>query len=423
MAEYSSFNKIPYDSQPIHRQTSYKGSPRRAEGGNGGSNGTFRSGLALVVCILVLINIILGGLVISVLKKQKSSVNHTDITINSTGGIDVSAVVKKASPSMVLVHSGVPEGVEVSDQSSFLKMTETGAGVIFDDDKREGIAYILTCYHVIMNSPTQIYVTLYDNTTPIKASLVKNKSYSSIYDIAILKIDASLVYASSSAKPCEVADSSYLSVGDDVVAIGNPLTKGFSVTKGIVSKTNGFIETRGINKRGICIDAGINGGNSGGGLFDASGRLVGIVNAKEASSVENMAYAVHSNVAINLALNMLENDQPMKAVLGMKFEALGRSQIMVDEKLYIADEVYISSVDLGTAAAKAGLVGDKSEKVLGFTINGKYHTMMDIYTFEDYSFTLSEGDTVTFKLSVHGQEREVSIGVERVVSVDSTHWY
>lgn len=420
-----SYNKIPYDDQPIQRQTSYKGSaPKRTESGNVGGSQGLSKGLALLVCVLLLINLILGGLLVSAIRGKNNSVNKTEVSINTSGGLDVSAVATKAKMSVVLVHSGMPDGGVVNSESTFFNMKTKGAGVIFEDNKEDGSAYILTCRHVVASSNDttsgSVYVMLFDSNTPISARVV---SSSRIYDVAVLQIEKSSVYQQSTAKACEVANSSYISVGEGVVAIGNPLGKGFSVTGGVVSKTNDFILTSGVTKRGIRTDAAINEGNSGGGLFNAEGQLVGITNAKDSSSVENMAYAIHSNVALNLARNMIRNDRPVKAVLGMEFESRGTLQDIVDGKLLSVEQVYISSVELGSAAAQGGLSGNGTEQVLGFAIDGKYYNMMDRYTFEDYSFTLERGDKVTFTLLVNGRQRTVTITIDRVVSVDSQQWY
>ncbi len=184
----------------------------------------------------------------------------------------------------------------------------SGAGVVLQVDKTKGDAYIITNYHVVYygNSiVSQIYVYIYGqeyNEFKIPATYVGG---SSSYDIAVLKISGSDIIKNSNVVPAKV-DIGQMYAGETVVAVGNPDGGGISATKGIVSVDSEQINlTLADNTAGTMtvmrIDAAVNGGNSGGGLYDKNGNLVGIVNAKiQDEEIENMAFAIPSVVAYGI---------------------------------------------------------------------------------------------------------------------------
>lgn len=171
--------------------------------------------------------------------------------------------------------------------------TSAGSGVIISED-----GYILTCNHVV-NGASGVTVQLNDGTE-YSASLVGTDSTS---DLAVLKINATgLTYVK---QGC----SADLIPGERVIAIGNPLgTLGGTVTSGIISATERNIEVEtGVTMTLIQTDAAINSGNSGGGLFNMRGELIGIVNAKYASSgVEGLAFAIPIDSAFVVEQDLIQ---------------------------------------------------------------------------------------------------------------------
>ena len=452
-------DKIPYDKEPILRQSSYK----KQKSSPVASNRV----LTLVVCFLVVMNVVLGGLFISVLgKNSDEQINNTTVNITAPAGegVDVSAVTSKAKLSVVCVHAGVSplvstdEGNDnsVSTEITYKAFYETaksqGAGVIFKEDKQNSKAYIVTCYHVVKGFSTNVYVLLYDSFKPIKAKVVH---YSVVYDIAVLEISPETdeknagEFKVSVASACEVADSSYLLEGEGAIAIGNPLGSGISATRGIISKTTEIVKIDGIDQRLLRTDAAINAGNSGGGLFNLKGELIGVINAKKTdnpstdSYIDNVAYAIPSNLAISLANNILRSSGniPTKAVLGIDLLVQNTGLTFdVVNGIYIAKQkVIVSLVNPNSAAAKAGL--RQNDQIVSFSYGSTVVNVINTYSIDDHSFNFNRGDKVQFTiirtttepgldssgggLSLNNKSEEIVITVviDELVSADKQQWY
>lgn len=182
-----------------------------------------------------------------------------------------------------------------------------GSGVIVDLDKSSGNAYILTNAHVVLdfeanpNTPMDIVVYLYGSEfTYDELENVELVTYSISYDVALLKVTNSTILKNSDARAAVFAESEDVYVGEKVYTIGNPGAMGISVTQGIISKESEYIAidfaegTAANNQyRVIRTDAATNAGNSGGALYDGSGRIVGVVNSKDGdANNENMGFAL-----------------------------------------------------------------------------------------------------------------------------------
>ncbi len=203
----------------------------------------------------------------------------------------VSEVVRKVEDTVVVID------VTVKSSSYFGGSTVShgaGSGVIISED-----GYILTCNHVVEGA-SSVKVTL-KNSDSYDAVLVGSDAAS---DLAVLKISPkeALTYA-------EQGWSSNLVAGENVVAIGNPLgTLGGTVTTGIISATERNISMEdGTVMTLIQTDTAINSGNSGGGLFNLAGELIGIVNAKySASGVEGLAFAIPIDSAYVVQVDLMK---------------------------------------------------------------------------------------------------------------------
>lgn len=217
---------------------------------------------------------------------QQASSNNTggykaSPIIAASSGLTVADIAKKVSPAVV----GVSTKSSVSSNNLFGGSQEQdgmGSGIIFNDQ-----GYILTNYHVI--SGAQTITVILNNKKEVPAKVV---NYDATMDVAVIKVTENLTMPA----VAELGNSSNLQVGDQVVAIGNPLGKEFlgSVTSGIVSALNREVQVENSQTQTLIqTDAAINPGNSGGPLVNSQGQVIGINSAKlGGNGVEGMGFAI-----------------------------------------------------------------------------------------------------------------------------------
>ena len=219
----------------------------------------------------------------------------------------------------------------------------SGSGVVLTED-----GYIATCAHVVEGAKS-VKVTLNDDTT-YDATVVGTDKKN---DIAIIKIDAKDL------TPAVVGDSETLTVGSEVIAIGNPLgeLRG-TATAGIISATNRTIEVENQTMTLIQTDAAISPGNSGGGLFDATGKLIGIVNAKVSDSrAEGLGFAIPVNSVVDEISDLLNYGY----VTGRPYLGVSTQDVTLRSRSgmwYYSDGtrcVLVEKVVAGSAAEQAGI--------------------------------------------------------------------
>ena len=340
-----------------------------------------------------------GGskVVIQQVERPASSDSSTDSTGNSISatsgtGLSTAQVAELVSPSVVVITT---EQVVYSQWSWYgQNQVESGAGsgVIISSD-----GYILTCAHVV-DGASNITVTIGDKD--YTATLVGEDTTS---DIAVIKIDADGL------TPATVGDSDSLKVGQNVMAVGNPLGElGGTVTGGMISALNRSVTIQGTNSTNtmslIQMDASVSPGNSGGGLFNMNGELVGIVNAKSSSSdAEGLGFAIPINDAIKVAQELLENGYVTgRPYLGITYLAVTDAQTA--QQLGVnAYGVYIVDVTKGGPADQAGLkVGDRIVSVDGSEIAAKddLGTLMQKH---------AAGDTLAITVARDGQMQTVTV--------------
>ena len=313
-------------------------------------------------------------------------------TAVSSSGMTTSQVSEMVSPSVVVITT---EQVVYSQWSWYgQNQVESGAGsgVIISSD-----GYILTCAHVVSGA-SQITVTIGD--TDYTATVVSEDDTS---DVAVLKIDATGL------TPATVGDSDSLSVGDSVLAVGNPLGElGGTVTSGIVSALNRSVTIQGSSSTNtmslIQMDASVSPGNSGGGLFNMNGELIGLVNAKSSSSdAEGLGFAIPINDAIQVAQDLLENGYVSgRPYMGITDIAVTDAQTAAQLNVN-AYGVYVVDVVQGGPADKAGLkAGDRIVSIDGTEIAQKddLGTLMQQHT---------AGDTLSITVARDGQMQTVSL--------------
>ena len=325
---------------------------------------------------------------------DSASGSDSSITAASSSGSSLTTeqVADLVSPSVVVITT---EQVVYSQWSWYgQNQVESGAGsgVIISSD-----GYILTCAHVVDGAST-ITVTIGDKD--YTATLVGEDTTS---DIAVIKIDADGL------TPATVGNSDSLKVGQSVMAVGNPLGElGGTVTGGMISALNRSVTIQGsssVNTMSLIqMDASVSPGNSGGGLFNMNGELVGIVNAKSSSSdAEGLGFAITINDAIKVAQELLENGYVTgRPYLGITYlavtDAQTASQLGVN-----AYGVYVVEVVKGGPAEKAGLqAGDRIVSVDGTEIASKddLGTLMQKH---------AAGDTLSITIAREGQMQTVNV--------------
>ena len=325
---------------------------------------------------------------------DSASGSDSSITAASSSGSSLTTeqVADLVSPSVVVITT---EQVVYSQWSWYgQNQVESGAGsgVIISSD-----GYILTCAHVVDGAST-ITVTIGDKD--YTATLVGEDTTS---DIAVIKIDADGL------TPATVGNSDGLKVGQSVMAVGNPLGElGGTVTGGMISALNRSVTIQGsssVNTMSLIqMDASVSPGNSGGGLFNMNGELVGIVNAKSSSSdAEGLGFAIPINDAIKVAQELLENGYVTgRPYLGITYlavtDAQTASQLGVN-----AYGVYVVEVVKGGPAEKAGLqAGDRIVSVDGTEIASKddLGTLMQKH---------AAGDTLSITIARDGQMQTVNV--------------
>ena len=319
------------------------------------------------------------------------------------------------------------------------KVGSSGSGVIYKLDKDAGDAYIITNYHVVHHDSStsedkisdDIQVYIYGRVVSgceIKATFVGG-SYN--YDIAVLKIEDSDVLRSSDAIAIKAANSNDIMVGDKAIAIGNAEGMGISATSGVISVDSEYIELGIVSghiteHRVIRIDTAVNSGNSGGGLFNASGELVGIVNAKTSdTSIEGIGYAIPSNIAIGVAQNIIDNYESgkqaslVKCSLGVTVNAFDHKAIFNSESgtVELYERVKVASVNDG-AMAKGKLF--ENDIIKSITVGGKTIEVTRMFQVIDAMLWARSGEKIAVTVERNGEDLDVVFDVtdENMVKFD-----
>ncbi len=292
------------------------------------------------------------------------------------------------------VHASVVEiTTEHLVNSYFQYVTQgAGSGIILSED-----GYILTNNHVIAdtenNNELARTITVRMTTgEEFKATVVGTDADA---DIAVLKIDAVNLPA------VVIGDSDKLGVGEEVVAVGNPLGElGGTVTNGIISALDREINVDGTMMNLLQTNTAINPGNSGGGLFNMAGELIGVVNAKSSGTgIEGLGFAIPVNDAANIAEQLITQGYVSgKPYLGVTFYNVDSYQKAMYYNLKHLG-VYIVGMDEGLND-NVFEVGDRVIAVDGSEISSNEDIALILKTHE-------VGDTIVFTIYRNGKMREV----------------
>lgn len=290
--------------------------------------------------------------------------------------IDLADMLDAISPSVVEVFT---ETKQVSSWFQEYVTEGAGSGVILTED-----GYIVTNHHVI------------DGASTIKVRLSNGQTYPAVLtgtdektDLAVLKISALGLTAA------KLADSSAVRVGDFVIAIGNPLGElGGTVTNGIISAKDREITIDGKSMTLLQTSAAVNPGNSGGGLFNLDGELVGVVNAKSSGeNIEGLAFAIPANTVKEITQELMQYGYVTgRPQLGISVSQITRPGMVSTPGLYITQ----SSAENGLKA------GDRILQIDGTAVR----KTSDISAVLDRH---SVGDIVQVVVSRSGNEITVSV--------------
>lgn len=333
----------------------------------------------------------------------------------STVASDVSGVVKNAMPSVVAITNLSVQEVQgffggVMPQQS----TSTGSGIIIGQNDTELL--IVSNNHVVENAST-LTVSFVDNKS-VEAQI---KGTDAEKDLAVISVALKDIpeETSEAIAVATLGDSSTLQVGEPVIAIGNALGYGQSVTTGIVSATERALG--GENSDGtksnssvkyIQTDAAINPGNSGGALLNANGEVIGINSAKvSGEAVEGMGYAIPVSDVSDILTDLMNKttrtkvDENERGYIGIS----GLDVSDESSKLYnMPSGVFISEVTENGAADKAGIT--KGSIITKF--DGTSVTSMD--TLQDLMQYYKAGETVKMVIQIPDKSGEY---VEKTVEI------
>ena len=283
----------------------------------------------------------------------------------ASSSMDVSSVASAAMPAMVALQGTTT----VSSGSYFgygqaYEAATSGTGIIVGKNDKELL--ILTNAHVVedVNDLQCVFI----DKTVVKATLKGSVSDKDIAVVAVALNDLQDETLSNIAV-AELASSEDVVIGQEVVAIGNALGEGQSVTNGIISAIDREITVNNITFSGLFMtNAAINSGNSGGALLNADGKVIGINFAKTSEDgVEGMAYSIPVSNVRNL-IDSLMNRETRTKVTGAEASQLGIQGVDITSSISEASGypkgVQIRSVLTGSAAEKAGL--EKYDIIVSF---------------------------------------------------------
>lgn len=341
--------------------------------------------------------------------KTAQTVDGAKLTTSSssTGTSDIASIAKNAMPSIVsITNMSVQEVQSFFGGTQQQESTSVGSGIIIGQTDSELL--ILTNNHVVEGNE-KLTVSFVDNES-VEANV---KGTDSTKDLAVVAVKISDVKDSTMDEiaVATMGDSSKLEVGEQVVAIGNALGYGQSVTSGIVSATERTLDGY---EGGTLIqtDAAINPGNSGGALLNSNGEVIGINTAKVATdSVEGMGYAIPISDASDTIQNLMNQETKTKVSEAEQgyLEIQGVDVSDESAKMYnMPTGVYISDVVKNGGAQQAGLT--KGSVITG--LEGT--TISDMNSLKEQLQYYRVGDKVKVTVQVPGNNGEYT---EKTVEV------
>lgn len=342
--------------------------------------------------------------------KTAQTVDGAKLTTSSssTGTSDIASIAKNAMPSIVsITNMSVQEVQSFFGGTQQQESTSVGSGIIIGQTDSELL--ILTNNHVVEGNE-KLTVSFVDNES-VEANV---KGTDSTKDLAVVAVKISDVKDSTMDEiaVATMGDSSKLEVGEQVVAIGNALGYGQSVTSGWISALNRTISTDDMTGSGLIqTDAAINPGNSGGALLNMKGEVIGINSAKFASNaVEGMGYAIPISKAQPILEDLMSRETRDK-VDSSEASYLGINPLDLSAEVTamfdMPEGVFVSSVNTGEAADNAGI--RKGDIITGF--DGQTVTGRDDLNDKMKYYAAGETVDITIARAQNGQYMEQTVQV------------
>ena len=316
----------------------------------------------------------------------------TSLSSNDTGK---SLTPKQVYAMNVNACVGIATQITTNVWGQVASASASGSGFVLTSD-----GYVVTNNHVVADA-TSVTVKLY-NGDEYDATIVGTDEMN---DVALLKIDATGLQA------VTIGDSDQIEVGEEVIAIGNPLGElTFTMTAGYVSALDREINTDGKPINMLQTDVAINSGNSGGPLFDMNGNVIGITSAKysgstsSGASIEGISFAIPINDALRVVYDLQQYGHVTgRAYLGVTVRDLDSS---TGATYGLPTGPMIQSVEAGGCAEKAGL--QQGDIIIGF--NGA-----EISSYTDLVAALNKckaGDTASIRVYRAGAEIDAAITLD-----------
>lgn len=337
--------------------------------------------------------------------------------------LDVSDIASATMPSIVSITNKSVQEVQnyfdmfgMGGQMQEQEVESAGSGIIIGQNDTELL--IVTNNHVVENADT-LSVAFVDNE--VYEAAIKGTDADNDLAVVAVKLEEISDDTMSEIKAIQLGDSENLQVGEQVVAIGNALGYGQSVTTGIVSAVDRQLDEASCNL--IQTDAAINPGNSGGALLNMQGQLVGINSAKLASTeVEGMGYAIPVSVAQPIMEDLMSRTTREK-VSEDQASSIGIKGVDVDsetaETYGMPQGAYVAEVNEGSAAEKAGL---KEGMIITKFDGTSVKSMSDLKAQLAY---YAAGETVNLTVSVADngeyQEKDLQITLDAADKTEETN--
>ncbi len=348
-------------------------------------------------------------------------------TGGSQGGSDVTGATAVGLRSAVSIYCTFTQEGRFGQTTQYYS---AGSGVIYRMNKEKGDAFIITNYHVVFDAASRtqngiaevIECYLYGGQIEgmeIKATYVGG---SQNYDIAVLRVENSQVLKDSAACAATVANSDEVRVGSTAIAIGNPEGDGISASLGVVSVDSEHITMNSadgfssVDFRVMRVDTAVNSGNSGGGLFDGQGRLIGIVNAKIMDEqVENIGYALPSTTVTAVADNIIDFcygtacETVMRPIMGVTVLTTGSSGVYDEQtgSMTIRETVEIYQVTPG----QIGELFQVGDVLVSVKLGDVMLSITRQHQIIDLMLTARPGDVAVFTVLREGAEKTLEVTV------------